>query len=98
MFTDLRHRSTRFQDLWTFGVAFCHPSGHSLGGPCLLLGVDGVRPIATDELVLLPHQQGMDAGLKPTLETLQRRYGALTALYDLRVDGTVGVWQYGEVS
>lgn len=88
MCIDLRHKPTCSQDLWTFGIAFCHPSGYSLGGPFLLLGIDGVRPIAIDELVLLPHQQGMDAGLEPTLETLQRRYGGLQ---DLRVDCTARV-------
>jgi hypothetical protein len=50
IFTELGHKPTCMQYLWAFGVAVWYASGHSLEResvrPFLLLGIDGVHPVA----------------------------------------------------
>ena len=50
IFTELRYNPTSMQYLWAFGDAVWHASGHRLGiesaQPFLLLGIDGVHPVA----------------------------------------------------
>jgi hypothetical protein len=49
MFTGLRHKPRYMQYLWASGAPIFRPSGCSLGEdarPLMLLGNDGVRPVA----------------------------------------------------
>jgi len=76
MLTDLRHKTMCFQYLWALEL---RSAIQVVTVVFLLLGIDGVHPMAPkiDKLVLLPQRQDTEDGHKPTLECFSDGLGPL---------------------